>query len=553
MIGLIFVALVIVAILVTPPFWSVHKIGTQAVFNFFKQDAFYYLAIAARSSTGFYTFDGDLPTSGFHPLWQALLTGLFNAFPEASQEDQIYFVFALSVLLTTLGYVLAGFAVYTITRSKLLAILVAPGLFYLAFSFVTPFENSPWSYMNGMESSVSILLGGCLFVLISVFFNDSEYYSRRKSFFFILGLVLAMTVVARLDDVFLLAAFGLCSILMGRPNFRDRLLNTIVLLLPSIAILLCYVAFNRFTVGTYLPISGLAKGGVALADNIRHLFLLSGLQPFPLRMNEYVQFFEIYYRHIQMLFPMLLSVLFILVMRCGGDDFEEFRNKGMFFVALLLYVIFKGLYNLCNVHANHQGISWYYPLSIMTVNVAALILLSRAYRRYAPASWLIRVWAVVGLSLFLAVHVITATATTMNIRTHGSRVFAFWKGAQDLASDLLSKRPDLKLVEFDDGFMTYSLGIPAVHGIGFVLDYDGFKAKKEGRFLDYCYGRGFDTIASMQYLPVRNARLSSDQIRRQLRKSRFFGKEDLNKYAFEVLLVDKRTGAAFIRFKPKTE
>jgi lipid-A-disaccharide synthase-like uncharacterized protein len=552
-VGVLAVAAIIMVILVTPPFWSVQKIGIQAIFNYFKQDTFYYLAIASNSQTGFYTFDGELATSGFHPLWQMLVTGLYNAFPAMSQVSQIFLVFSLSVILTTLGYVLTGMAVYNITKSKLLGILIVPGFFYLAFSFVTPYENSPWSYMNGMESSLSIFFGGCLFVLLSVFHNDSEDYPCGAWFFPLLGVVLALILMTRLDDVFLVAAFGICMLFLGKGALGKRFANAVIVVMPSVLVLISYLVFNQYSVGTYLPISGLAKGGLTLELNLRQFVLLSELKPFPLSMNAYVQFFEIYYRHIQMLFPMLLAGLFIVVIRKGGDEFQEIRDKSMFLVALLVYVLFKGLYNLANVHVNHQGISWYYPISITSVNFVALVLLSRVYRQFLPKNRLIRIWAAAALSLFVAVHVITATATTMNVRTHGSRVYRFWRNADSLATRLRSKSPGLKLVEFDDGFMTYSLGIPAMHGIGFVLDYQGFKAKKEGRFLEYCYNRGFNTIASLQYVPLKNSNLSSEEIAKLFKKSRFFGKEDLSTFNFKVLLVDKNTGATFVRFEPKTK
>ncbi|MDQ7782547.1 MAG: hypothetical protein RDU20_06700 [Desulfomonilaceae bacterium] len=550
---IIAVAAGMAAILLTPPFWTVYKLGVQAVFNYFKQDTFYYLAIAARSRTGFYTFDGESATSGFHPLWQLCVTGLFNLFPDMDRETHIFSIFFLSVVTVTLGYLLAGLALYKITRSRVLAILLVPGLLYLAFSFVTPFSNSPWSYMNGMESGLTILLAGVLFTLTAVSYGDPQRCMQRRWFIPVLGVVLALMVLARLDDVFLVPAFALCSLFWGERTFRGRLVTTVALVAPVSVILTCYMLFNWYTVGSFMPISGVAKSGFALTTNLRQLGLLSGLQPFPLSMNAYVQFFEIFYRHIQMLFPMILAVLFLSIIRKGGEDFDEIRNRGVFLTALLLYVIFKGLYNLVNVHVNHQGLSWYYPLSEMSVNFTALVLLSPVYRRCVPSNPVIRVTAVGVLTAFLAIHVIMATAVTMNVHTHGNRIFAFWQDAQNLASELRTKNPGVKLVEFDDAFITYSTGIPAIHGIGFALDYEGFKAKREGKFLKYCHEKGFDTIASLQYVPLGNSDLSSSQIAQRFKKSRFFGREDLDRYQFEVLLVDRRTGATFVRFKPKIQ
>lgn len=549
--GMLVVAASIAVILLIPPIWSVYKLGTQAIFNFFKQDTFYYLAIANNSWTGFYTFDGELPTSGFHPLWQVLLTGLFKWGRGLGSEWQIHTVFSLSVALTSLGYVLAGLSVYRVTQSKLLGLLIVPGFFYLAFSFVTRFENSPWSYMNGMESSLSVFFGGTLLYLVAMCCSNGGARYRNTKFFLVVGIVLALVFMSRLDDVFLVGSFVLCTLLSDSRGPRERLTAALVLGLPSLLFLVCYLTFNRYMVGTFLPVSGIAKSGLVALDNTRQLIGLSGLVPFPLSLNAYLQFFEIYYRHVQMIFPMLLSVLFILVVRKGSMGLQLSADQTLYVTALLVYVIMKAVYNFVNVHVNHQGLSWYYPLSIMSINFMALVLVSPAYSRYAPRDVSVRVWSTIVLALFLAVLTIMMTANMLNIRSHGSRVFAFWKKGERIAAHLSSVSPGSKLIEYDDGFITYSLGIPATHGIGFALDPEGFAAKKQGRFLERGFRRGFDTIASLQYLPVRRADLSSDQIAALLRQSRFFGKEDLSRYHFEVILIDKGTGAAFIKFRPK--
>ena len=151
---------IIAVVLLIPPLYAYSNLGLVTIFNYFAQDAFYYLNVAQNSTGPFYTFDGELPTNGFHPLWQYYETYLFDWIGRGDQVAQIWAVFFSSVFFTTAGYLFIGLACFRITRSVLLSVLNVPGFFYLLFSFVVNFYGSPWSFMNGMESSFSVLFGG---------------------------------------------------------------------------------------------------------------------------------------------------------------------------------------------------------------------------------------------------------------------------------------------------------------------------------------------------------------------------------------------------------
>ena len=88
----------------------------------------------------------------------------------------------------------------------------------------------------------------------------------------------------------------------------------------------------------------------------------------------------------------------------------------------------------------------------------------------------------------------------------GKQLYAFWKDRKLIASTLSARSPGLKLVEFDDGVINYSLGIPSVHGTGFVLDYQGYLASKNGRFLVATEGDrhlGFECNTSVMIVRTR--------------------------------------------------
>lgn len=547
----VLVALVIAGILLVPPLVSVEKIGIQAVFNFLRQDAFYYLAIADKSGLGFYTFDGEAATTGFHPLWQVLLTGVFAVEGHSSQESQLYAAFWLSVALTIIGYVLAGLAVYRMTGSRLLGILVVPGPFYLVFAFVSRFENSPWSFMNGMESPLSILFGGLLFHAVASLWESREGEGLRYDEVLGIGTILAFIVLARLDDVFAVPAIAGCIILLCGKPLRRRLATALVLCIPTALALGAYFLFNHYCTGTIFPISGIVKGGLAVSHNLSQFLSLNSFDGFPLSIGAYLEFFEVYYRHVQMLFPLLLAVLLMPLVWSLAKGGAYNRDCPVLLIGLLVYVVLKALYNLVNVDAGHQGVSWYYPLSLLTINVVVLIILARA--SWSSVHWnrFTNAWGAILVGLFLAAHVAIATATVLNVHAHAAGVYRFWRAGDRIAQTLRQMDPGMKLVEIDDGLISYSLSMPAMHGLGFVLDPRGYEAKLRGELLRHAYARGFSVITSLQYVRVKTAEASSEQLSAAFRRSGFFGCEDLDRYHFKVIFIDRETGASFVKFEPK--
>jgi hypothetical protein len=542
--GALFVAAAVSLWLLVPPLFGTYRADTSAIFHFFLQDTFYYLSVAANSATGFYTFDGQTATTGFHPLWQAYLTKLFELAPR-DQTFQIHLVFWVSVLASLFGYVLAGLAVYNATKSKLLGILIVPGFFNLMFLFVFQFAASPWSFMNGMESPMTVLFGGALFLLISFHFNDPESLENRKSFYLLLGIALSLIAMSRLDDVFAPAAFAFCILILRRQPLKTRFARAVLLLMPTVLLMALFLGFNYYSTQMFLPVSGIAKGGIAIIQNIGALLKTMSLEGVGSQITSVAHLSDLY-RQLQMLFPLLGAVLFLLIivdgMAAGATE------KYVFLAGLLVYVCFKSLYNLVNVDVNYQGVVWYYVLSMLVFNFIGLLLLSKSYWRFCEFNRPIKVAALAAVVFYMSAHL-----NIMSMITIGGNTleYNFWSARKVIASDLRERRPDVKIVEYEDGIINYSLGMPTIHGIGFVVDKAGFEARKAGRMLGYAYSRGFNTIGSLVYVRLPNENMSSAEIESSLRRSPYFRGEDLENFAFRVLFIHRGTGATFIEFQPK--
>ncbi len=536
--------LVIAALLLYPPLVAYHCLGLESIFNFFCQDTFYYISVANSSTTGFYTFDGELPVNGFHPLWQVLLTALFNAHGGSDQVTQLLTVFMLSVQLTVLGYCLGGLAVYNITGSRILGIMIILGVVYFLclFSIHRAFD-SPWNAMNGMESCLSLLFGGTLLCLFSAALSEHRHFLARGWFYWLIGINLSLIVMARLDDIFLVVAFCLCYLTLRRQAFGDNARMALIVASPTIVFLICYLVFNYWSVGTLLPISGVTKGGFALEDNLSQLvgLLTTGAVPEGAGIHYGTRVLV----HALMWFPLLLSILFFKLVRVAKIPSED-NEEELFLTALLVYVCLKAFYNLIYVHANYQG-NWYFMLSGLSLSFVALVLLSRFFSdmtgKVGHAKWYLGLF----LGILVILHVVFSSHVFMR---RGNKIYTFWKDARVVASELRAEHPGVKLVEFDDGFIGYSLNIPAIHGMGFLLDYQGYLAWRRGRLLEYCHHRGFDTIASMQYIRPGRKSVSSDELRTILNVYELRS-ENLGDYTFEVVFFHQATGTSFIRFRPK--
>ncbi|HMK34238.1 MAG TPA: hypothetical protein VK463_04155 [Desulfomonilaceae bacterium] len=546
LVGAIVVACVIGFWLLIPPVLGTQRAGTASIFRFFRQDTFYYLSVAANSRTGFYTFDGEHATTGFHPLWQAYITKLFELAPP-DRTFQIHLVFWVSVVATVLGYILAGLAVYAMTNSKLLGILTVPGPFNLLFAFVFPFAGSPWSFMNGMESPLTVLFGGMLFLLVSGYYNAPERLESLKSFYVATGIVLSLMVLSRLDDIFLPVAFAVCVLIPAGQSVKTRLGRAFLLVLPTALVMCLYIAFNFYHTHMFLPISGVMKAGIALWDNLGALLTTGSLQGIGSQFSPVAHLSNLY-RQIQMLFPPVAAILFILIIVNGAA--KESLRRSVFLISLLVYVIFKALYNFVNVHVNYQGVIWYYTYSILVINFTALVLFSGPYKRFCEFRTPIKAVSLLAVICYFCANISIISMIPLSGNT---LEYNFWSAGSSIADELQAKDPHVKIVEYEDGIINYALGLPTLHGLGFVLDREAYEAKKRKRMLEHAHQRGYDTIGSLVYIRLPDENMTSQEIERVLMRSPDFRGENLGDFTFKVLMIHKQTGATFISFQPKQQ
>ncbi|MGH7725074.1 MAG: hypothetical protein ACREOU_06555 [Candidatus Eiseniibacteriota bacterium] len=215
-------------------------------------DAYYYFQVARNFALGHgLTFDGLHPTNGFHPLWMLLLLPVYGLWG----ADPVLALRAVFVLVAIVAGVAAWFACRVFRR---LGGAWAAGLGLLFL--VQPFVLYPM--VNGLETGVLI---ACLFALLDFAQREDPLAPGAAPGAAIrLGALLGLTMLARLDSVFLVPAIALVLAFdaLARDGSRGLpgLVRKGVLLgLPFVLVVAPYLVWNRATFGHWVPISGAVK------------------------------------------------------------------------------------------------------------------------------------------------------------------------------------------------------------------------------------------------------------------------------------------------------
>jgi len=545
---------------VTPPVIGYLSGGLKSIFEYLAADSFVYLSVAANSQDGFYTFDGTYPTNGFHPLWLIALHALMQVVGIGSEKVlQIQLSYWMSVGVVAVSGVFIAQAARRVSGSAVVGCLMFPGLFGLATLLIGWPVGTMWSFMNGMETPLSLLFFGLLLFYLSQPETAARWtrspVDRRT--LLILSLLSVGLVLSRLDTIFLPAIFGLSLLVTRRRPIRERLEAAMWFGLPLALAIGAYLVFNALTVGQAMPISGGAKFdlrtpviNIALLGSSLHALVPDFLyDPFTGSGSD-IEIARINWRNAQMLIPVIFArILLPRVDRLGADGKPDFFTGWM--RVMLIYVMVKGAYNFLFVPLLHQG-HWYYPLSITIVNLAAAMLTVRAWKGWSvrhvrlqrlgfPA---IAAATLIGLVLF---------AYEKRAPDSGNKYRNMFERGPAIRAQLTGRVDNPRIIEIDDGIVNYAVGLPTMSGFLFAIDPLGYEAFRRGDFLTEASRRGYQLIGTLHYLRTATPEdLTPKRIPATLREKLFNGTDwDLDRFDFAVEYRDEATGAVFIRFTPK--
>ncbi len=211
-------------------------------------DSSHFFKIAENVASGSgSTFDGINRTNGYQALWLCLLIPvslIFHLRPE--DMVRVYLVYQLVPLIV--AYVLL-YRLHSLFFSTI--VTLASAVFFI---FLTIFQSA-----TGMDSAILVLMMVLLFFFgwWGKVFVQSGWLSH-----FVFGVLLGLTMLARLDAVFLgasVCAFVLLQALRSPDERRIAVKRLALVLAGSVLVVAPYLLYNLRIFGDMMPISGILK------------------------------------------------------------------------------------------------------------------------------------------------------------------------------------------------------------------------------------------------------------------------------------------------------
>lgn len=518
--------------------------GWTRIIVYFASDSFYYLSVARNfANQGFFTFDQQFPTNGFHPLWQYVLGGMYLLTNTVRLSEPQVLTVAMLVCITSISLSIFFLAAAFLSEFKQLSpsfLLLPIGVFGLLTWFIDPVTGSLWSNANGMETCL-VLLGysGLMWIMVR------PNFLKTLSSAIVAGILLGLICLARLDHGFLAVAFfgvlGFQALVYRQwGKFKFLLASGAVVSL----ILGLYLLSNYLSVGVLMPVSGTLKSSYPYVLNDKIPVILDILrdpasQPSAVALGS--RFSKIAVPMIPALGFLLWSTVLLWKRRINPLEIG--------LAVTSLFILILGCYNMLYVPLWYQG-EWYFPVSILFLTLLLVYLASRWSS--ARAAGLSVSWVSISAALLiggLAVVCFVNAFWGKQFKSHYVKFFT--ETTPSLIEYYAPQKP--KLIEVDDGAITYSTDFPAMSWLGFTLDVKGVEAKNKGQLLGLAVSRGYDRIASLNYFDARGLDPStpSDVIEERLGKTFFMSPKDVAPFLFQVEFVAKDGHFAIIHVKPK--
>ena len=210
--------------------------------QFVSDDSLFYVVIAQHFlETGLSTFNGYIETNGYHPLWQVC------------NIVAVWFSNTLSVdPLIIVGFMYHAFmagALYLLYKINKLMPFFSFSISSLLLIFLFIANGT----LHNMESALALF-----FVLYSLYYV-SKTETVHNLDFFIVGLLLGLTFLSRLDLVF----FGMIVALYIFYKYRNTLSkepkSLIYFIVGGLLLVVPYFTYNYLTFGSIAPVSGALK------------------------------------------------------------------------------------------------------------------------------------------------------------------------------------------------------------------------------------------------------------------------------------------------------
>jgi hypothetical protein len=504
--GLFAAAVILTAIVVSRP--------VETLVGVVPDDAFYYLAIGRHAAaSGHPSFDGENPSSGFHPAWMLAVTAAAYCFP--GRVELLRAALAMSFAF----HIASGFLLYRIFKRFLLGRVAALAAGVWLFSYlpllaaVFALETSLycfaflWSYLVYLAHIEPYLHGPQ---------HDKTTQIPTRSLISF-GVVLGFCILARTEGVVLLACaagwLGASSLAERRAwrNYIEGVRRGFFVCIAALAIISPWLIYSLHEFGTIRQASGAMKM-LWMQDQSSRLGLGELLKNYAVRYAEWLAFSTPWTWNggfnaaAAALTPLWLAVFFgviIFIKRCSTEQRRSIADVLPAVVYPLLHIIVAGAI-YCTLFADVQ--CWYLALPYLE-SFAAIVIFGGAI--YTTASCekqdsrvAVRVLAVAAVLTLLGL-----------VRFSQTLQAGYWPWQRDVYAQI---EPVEKILPPHAKIGCFNAGIPGYFGHRTVVNLDGLVNDavvpywREKRFDDYLRAAGIDAIVDEQLSLSRAKRFSRD-------------------------------------------
>ena len=445
-----------------------------------KDDSFYYLKTANNIALGLgSTFDGINRTNGYHPLWMLNLVPIYWLLPHSPLAALRVVVILLAIYHTISALILY----YLVSRLHNEIVATMVGLAWALSPFVLRID------LNGMESALYALLLLLLTYNITLFCKDSAGRWRlrveKKLSLLVLGTLVALCILARLDAIFLCAAIFVSSGFAAIRSYGLRKSSAIMCLFAAPICLLVgsYLLYNLISFGHLNTISGLIKSP-AFPISIHEFFirLLWPIAPIYTRIGAVAAFCICAIAFVIVFASLMISHSLRSFVRLAWWHYDW-----LWVGSLLLYVYISV--------SQTYIFSWYYVPMILLITLILADLLGifiRSLKEHAIKSTL--AW----MSISIVVLYILIAASEFNARKNDTVYQAFQ------ASAWIEKHlPENAIgAAWNAGVLSYFSGRPIINLDGLINSYAYYDAMKRGEEPEFVIKQHVAYVFDMYPVPV---------------------------------------------------
>ena len=449
------------------------------------EDAFYVLAVARQAAIGGgISADGRIPTNGFQPLWGAVNVPLYAI----AGGDRIAGL-RLSQILSTLLF--CAFVALIAAHARALARLHGTDGAVAAAAAAIAIAGSVSVFRlfhNGLETGLTLVLLAASVLLL----DRWERWTPRRVL--AAGLLMGELVLARVDEVLFVAAFGAVAVLRAR-SLRRAAAPLAACVLAAV-VLSPWIAYNLSLDGSPMPSSGKAESaGVDVVHNLDSALRAAGAWSLPPVLRPSMHYTELPVSE-------LLSVL-ALALVAAAVVFTRRRRREPLGSGTLALIAFTGL--IAAFYVSSFGPWWFMeryvaPLLLLTIPWLGTALELRRPPRKALGG-LAAVVLLANVPIFAVLATGDETPPAWAARDSNLGAHPNLNHTEQLAWIRANVEPACTVGAYETGTLIY-FRADTVNLDGKV-DHDALEARLAGRSPHYVDERGVDVLVDIESGPVR--------------------------------------------------